>query len=353
MERKSMRRVLPATETLVDEAGMPRLGVFAGEFDRLNLEDSTLRASGIPLPRGLVKLRIKEWFHAGILLPRGYLGFAVINSKIVGVSFLSFIRLDGTGAFEYSHKGAARLARVPADMRDGAGGFKKEGYEIAITTGLAKGGHTARVRVAAGKERPAVEADLKAFEDPAKVEAMIASLPVGASSAMYSHKSAIVCEGSVRVGGEELLGAEKGIMVIDFHRALYPRHTFWKWATAAAFDASGGVLGFNLTKNVVQDDWEYNENCLWTGGKMHLLGPAVFEHDPADLMKPWKVRTADGAVELAFTPVGQKGERVRMVVVRSDFFQVYGRFNGTIRAGGATHEIRDMFGTCEDHDALW
>jgi hypothetical protein len=86
---------------------------------------------------------------------------------------------------------------------------------------------------------------------------------------------------------------------------------------------------------------------------MHLLGPAVFEHDPADLMKPWKVRTADGAVELAFTPVGQKGERVRMVVVRSDFFQVYGRFNGTIRAGGATHEIRDMFGTCEDHDALW
>ena len=78
-----------------------------------------------------------------------------------------------------------------------------------------------------------------------------------------------------------------------------------------------------------------------------------FTRDPDDIMKPWQVRTADGAVELLFTPVGQKSERVRMVVVRSDFFQVYGSFKGTIREGGTVHEIRDLFGTCEDHDARW
>ena len=117
MEKKSMRRVLPAAPTLVDEAGMPRLGVFAGEFARLNLEDTTLRASGIPLPRGLVRFRVKEWFHAGVLLPRGYLGFAIINSKMLGLSFTSYINLDGRAVEHRTRR--PRGKKVPADMRAG------------------------------------------------------------------------------------------------------------------------------------------------------------------------------------------------------------------------------------------
>ncbi|MBI5526593.1 MAG: DUF2804 domain-containing protein [Deltaproteobacteria bacterium] len=348
-----MRRILSAAETLVDEAGMPRLGVFDGEFARLNIEQSALRLSGIPLPRGIVRMRTKEWFHAGVILPRGYLGFAVINSKVLGLSFVSFIHRDGTGSFEHSLKGRPGLARVPGDMRSGEGGFAKEGYEIKIATGLDKCVHTVRISAPARGGSPAVEADLRMLEDPTKVQAMVASLPVGSAMTMYTHKCAVACEGSVKVDGAGQLGGEKAIAIIDYHKALYPRHTFWKWATCAGWDAGGGIVGLNLTKNVVSDDWEYNENCLWEGGRMHLLGPAVFERDQADVMLPWKVRTADGAADLVFTPVGKKVENVRMVIARSDFCQVYGTFRGTVRADDTTHEIRDFFGTCEDHDAIW
>jgi hypothetical protein len=348
-----MRRILPAAETLVDEAGMPRLGVFDGEFGRLNIEQSALRISGIPLPRGVVRMRTKEWFHAGVILPRGYLGFAVINSKVLGLSFVSFVNRDGSGAFEHSLKGRPSLARVPADMRASEGGFAKDGYELNVSTGLDKGVHAVTIHAPARGGSPAVNAELKFFEDPAKTQAMIASLPVGSAQTMYTHKCAVLCEGSAKVDGAEQLGAEKAIAVIDYHKALYPRHTFWKWATCAGFDSGGGIVGLNLTKNVVADDWEYNENCLWEGGRMHLLGPAVFERDTNDVMLPWKVRTADGAAELVFSPVGKKVEIVRMVIARSDFIQVYGTFRGTVRAGDTTHEIRDFFGTCEDHDAIW
>jgi hypothetical protein len=349
-----MRRVLPKAKSLVDEAGMPRLGVFAGEFENLNIYDSALRISGIPLPKSAVRFRTKEWFHAAVITPEAYIGFAVVNMKFLGMSFVSFTKRDGTGAFEHRKQGLASKASVPVDMLHSRGGFSSKGYEFRVETGLDSGRHAMELNVKPSGKAPAVDLKITGFEDPAKIAAMVVSMPVGSARAAYSHKCVIPCEGSLVVGCEELLGEGKmGLMVIDFHRALYPRHTFWRWATFAGWGDDGMPVGLNLTKNVVVDDWEYNENCFWEGGKMHLLGPAVFEFDHRNVMLPWKIKSADGAVELVFKPLCEKGEKVNAGIIADNFKQVYGTFSGTVSAGGKQSEIRDLFGVCERHDAIW
>ncbi|MFA6034218.1 MAG: DUF2804 domain-containing protein [Myxococcota bacterium] len=348
-----MIKLQTAGQTLIDGAGMPRLGVFDGEFESLNICDTALRVGGLPLPKFLVSMRVKEWFHAGIITPTAYIGAAIIDTKIAGASFVSYINRDGTGAFDYSKKGAPGRARVPKDMLESKGDFTATGYHVGVVTGLRAGVHEFRIRVDGRGGNPSVDADLRGFEDPGKVAAMVVSMPVGGSRTAYSHKCVIRCEGSLKVNGVELMGGGPSYMLVDYHKALYPRHTFWKWATFAGAGPDGLPMGFNLTKNCVADDWEFNENCLWEGGRMHLLGPAAFEFDHDDVMKPWIIKSMDGAADLVFTPNGIKCESMNAVIMKTSFKQAYGLFNGTITAGGRKFAVSNLFGMCEDHDSYW
>ncbi|HPB98960.1 MAG TPA: DUF2804 family protein, partial [Polyangiaceae bacterium] len=80
---------------------------------------------------------------------------------------------------------------------------------------------------------------------------------------------------------------------------------------------------------------------------------ARFTHDPFRSLEPWKIGTADGAVDLSFRPLGERRENLRLGLIRSVFHQPFGVFSGTIHAHGQMVRIDDAWGICEDHDALW
>ena len=71
------------------------------------------------------------------------------------------------------------------------------------------------------------------------------------------------------------------------------------------------------------------------------------------MLEPWKLTTTDGAADLTFTPTGERAESIRLGLVRSCFHQPNGTFSGTVKVEGETVELKDLFGVCEDHDALW
>jgi hypothetical protein len=109
----------------------------------------------------------------------------------------------------------------------------------------------------------------------------------------------------------------------------------------------------NLTQNVNTDDTRYNENGIWVDGRLEHLGPARFDFDPRDVLAPWRLTTADGAVDVTFHPEGERSESIRAGIIRSVFHQPYGTFTGVVRHGGQTLHVDEMYGVCEDHDALW
>lgn len=100
-------------------------------------------------------------------------------------------------------------------------------------------------------------------------------------------------------------------------------------------------------------DDDLNENGAWVDGALHHLGPARFEMDAADLLAPWRITTTDGAVELTFTPEGERADNIRLGVIRSVFHQPHGTFRGRVELPDGPLEIDDLHGVCEDHDALW
>lgn len=171
---------------------------------------------------------------------------------------------------------------------------------------------------------------------------------------MYSHKVPLPVTGTIRVGERTFRATpQDSVAILDIHKAHYPRHTFWNWATCAGWDSAGRLIGLNLTRNVNEDDGRFNENAIWVDGRLAHLGPARFELDRRALLEPWRLTTADGAADVEFRPQGERAQRVRLGVVSSVFSQPYGTFRGVVRVGPERVEIEDLFGVCEDHRAVW
>ena len=94
---------------------------------------------------------------------------------------------------------------------------------------------------------------------------------------------------------------------------------------------------------------------LWLDGELIPLGAAQFAFDAAAPLKPWRVQTDDGLLDLVFTPEGLRAEDRNLGFAASHYVQPIGRFNGFVRAapGAAPREVRELLGVTEDHRSRW
>ncbi len=53
---------------------------------------------------------------------------------------------------------------------------------------------------------------------------------------------------------------------------------------------TGELLAFNLCQNMITDDEDFNENCMWVDGKIYCLKAARFKFEKNDICAPGKSR---------------------------------------------------------------
>jgi len=338
------------------EQGWARVGIYDEEFSAVNLDQAWIISGGLRVPPPLSRLRLKQWQHFALVLPELYVGLAVVDPGFgLGTSWCHVVQRDaGHGGFEHRHQGPRVKVHVSRQLWDGVTRAGVKGYHVEIKNALSRGEHRIQLAIDARRDRPAVRAALRCVHDLAAIRPLVAVLPVGEGRAMYTHKVPLPLEGAITVGQRSYTATpDRCFALLDIHKAHYPRHTFWNWATLVGRDARGRVLGLNLTRNVNPDDRELNENALWVDGQLRRLGAARFELDRDDVLRPWRVRTLCGAVDLVFTPRGERSERLNLWLMRSMFHQLHGTFSGTVRSVEGVLDIDRLFGLCEDHDVRW
>jgi hypothetical protein len=344
----------PTPPALVDSLGRTQFGVYQAPFVSPNLADARLRWGGRQLPRVLSNLRLKRWQHFALILPDAFLGLAIVDLGYLKTTWCSFVDRRSGAHFEHRRMGPHLKAQIANALFRDRTAINAQGYSIECENLLADGAHRLNFNIAAKGKRAQVSGQLECEYDLAQTKPLVVALPVGKGSAMYSHKAALPLRGSLQVGGRTFVAdGESAFALIDVHKAHYPRHTWWNWATFAGRDAKGRLVAVNLTRNVNRNDGQLNENAVWLGNQLVHLGAAHFDFDPKDVLKPWRLSTADGAVSLEFTAMGERRENVKLGVIRSVFRQPYGHFSGTLKVAGETIEVDRHFGVCEDHDSLW
>jgi len=334
---------------MVEEDGSIRFGTFSAPFRNANILDAPLY--GFPVPRFWKSFRLKEWQHFGIVTPTHYFGTVIFDAKFAGMSFFYVYDRASHAQFEHARQKTGHKAHVAAQVYDGVCRFDAEGYHLWFENKLDEGVHRLHVDIDGRGELPPVKGEVTVHEDLSAVEPLVQLSPITANRPFYTHKAVVPASGRIAVGSREIaLDRSASVALIDEQKSYYPYASFWKWATAAGRTSAGEHLAFNLCQNVIADDEELNENCVWLDGKIHCLKAARFELD--DVMGPWRMKTTDAALELVFTPVGERAEKITAVcgLVRSDFHQPFGTFRGSFRDdGGVAHPIDDLFGLAEHH----
>lgn len=337
-----MAAALPVCpDALVDPQGAPRFGAYSGR-----MRDTSLDRLAPPWRReGWRRLASeKRWHYACAATPELFVGAAIIQLGYLASGFLYVFdrgarRLLAERSFllppqrveldDLAAEARARLRRVRSRMTLEASA--KAGRLVADLSG-------------------GVFVELWLREAP--LPALTAVCPVVGGGVTMTQKTVCVpADGEVRVG-RRAFRVEGALAGLDYTHGLLGRETRWRWASASGTLPDGRRVGLNLVEG--HNDGDVTENGLWIGEELIQPGHAHFELDEADPLRPWRVRTDDGRVDLRFLPEGARREDLDVLLIASQYVQPMGVFEGTVRgADGGPIEVRGLPGVVERHRARW
>jgi len=181
--------------------------------------------------------------------------------------------------------------------------------------------------------------DVRRASPPLVVSAL---LPGGK---MYTNKIIYPASGTI-VWGERRYEFDpaRDFAILDEHKSHLPYHTDWDWGTFA-MPVDGHIVGANLA-NRPEEPGQQEESCIWTPDAALELSDITFTQTGDD-DAPWKMVSADGRVDVTFTPQGHKGQTLNLGVVAMDYAQWFGHYNGTIGDGKQVWPVENVPGVCE------
>ncbi|WP_111656291.1 DUF2804 domain-containing protein [Isoalcanivorax indicus] len=339
---------LPAQ--LVDDQGQVRFGLFPGTLPRINGRDSDHRTPmGAPASRWARHFHYKQFQYFGIISDALLAGCAFAHTGYIGIAFFYTFE-PATGRLrEFTWRSPlGRALQMSASPVSGESRFRQG--KVDLRMGYAREGETLVKTLQV--DIPGLTLEARMVEE-ADYRPMSLCTRTGVNGWVYANKVAgVPVQGSLRsddtVQDLPSLGA---CGHHDFSAGYMRRETFWNWACLSG-TVNGQHLGLNLSCGV--NETSHTENCLWLDGALIKVDTTVFEYDRDHLLTPWHVTSNDGQVDLRFTPLGNHRERMNLGLFASNFNQLFGRFEGTLRLhDGRTLSVRNLYGFVEEQYAKW
>lgn len=336
-------------QNLVQANGRPRLGQFDTTPETINWRDADYRSvMGRSLPAWRRRLAFKQFEYFGLVSEDLIAGCALANLQFVGAAFVYAFRPSD---------GAMHSVSVRAPL---ARGMALTNQPMASSSVLDTRKLSVRLDYSADAKRLQVHSrdglriDATFEESPSACEPMSLCTQAGRNGWVYARKIAgVPATGNVssKLGSINLkqVGAYAHH---DYSAGFMRRETYWNWACLSGQAATGQRVGLNVSCGV--NETSASENCCWIDGQRYALPGVLFDYSRSDLNAPWRVYSADGAVDLQFQPLGRHTERLNAWLLASDFRQDFGRFSGWLRpAEGPAINVDGLLGFCEDQFARW
>lgn len=322
----------------------------------------------IPLPDivapGLLgRFRLKEWHYLSVTSSRWFFAFAVVRLGYACKVFSYLVdRESPTMKWEFSHLAPLSLGMSFAESSvQGKTSWQSGPSSLCVTyqqreSGPERGqqGWQVAVNLQLGEKHLHGEF----FVEEADSLALLYRLPTGMPA--YTHKASGLRTRGFLQAGKEHIDLGEAVAGIDWTRSVALRETRWQWSALQGRTPQGSLVGLNLSAQVYDDEQgDSQENALWLDGRVYLLGGVQFELPNNPRCEPWKIRsrsTGSPEVDLVFTPLGTREEQLNAGVIKSNFIQPYGTYQGTLcPKDGALPSIsvNGLLGVVETHHSVW
>lgn len=316
--------------------GAPAMGRYAGRISRIDWSPMRERRSWL-----WHKLHHKRWHYVGLGNEQLFIGVAIVHLGWTCTAFAYlFDRRRRTLLANWRQDGLPGLQAGVSDapLAGARTWFRGPGARLALCH---EPDDSLRLTVATRALRIQARLDLGRMAPP-----LLAIGPVDGGIVHATQKTtALPVQGWAEAEGHHF-GLDGAWAAVDASNGLLARDTAWRWASAHRADA-----GFNLQ----QGYFGGQENVLWLDGMPIALAGAHFDFDPTQPLRPWRVHTDDGLLDLVFTPEGARAEDRDLLVAASHYVQPIGCFAGTVRAGAGApaRRIDGLLGVTEDHRSRW
>ncbi|MEZ9061067.1 DUF2804 domain-containing protein [Vibrio sp. 10N.247.311.49] len=337
-----MIKTNPAPHSLINSNGQPIIGHFDGILKHLNIENFDYRNSMDSKANPWQKhFHYKQFQFVSIVTDTHIIGVAIADIRYLSSAFCYLYDIENNHLQESSWLRLLGFDKhVTPSPFEGKTSIADQSIAFYI-----EGGQW-RVRL----NTKFIKADISLEPETDSLPMAMCS-PTGYSGWTYTQKhNALRISGEIQIKGESLV-LEQARSGYDFSAGYMRRETSWRWASINT-QSNGTDIGLNLAAGV--NETGGCENVLWINGTRHLLNPVQFAFSRQDTNLPWQITSQDGRINLTFTPLNNRSEKLNLWLLKSNFRQFIGHFSGSIEDNnGVTHQLDGVLGLTEDHFARW
>lgn len=336
-------------DQLIMANGQPTYGLLADGVETINYLDYDLRTVMDKKRSQLAKkFKFNQFQFVSIISEQLIIGVAIVDLKLMSNAFVYVYDTYSKKFDEFSFlQPLAHKTFIELSPNNGRAEFTKGNNHFAISASTTPG--IRRVKVSIG-ERLQLEATI---DESTAYNPLAICTRAGYNGWVFTQKStAQVCNGHLKWDDRRYdLGALGALAAVDWTGGYMRRETFWNWGSLSCRLEDGRTLGFNLAAGV--NETGFTENALWLDGRLIKIDMVDFQFDRNQPNHSWAMRSQDGIIQLHFTPLGQRNEKINALVIASNFTQYFGRYHGEIRLPNETIELEGVWGLAEDHYAKW
>ncbi|MDX1804606.1 MAG: DUF2804 domain-containing protein [Alcanivorax sp.] len=335
---------------LVDSQGQVAFGHFPATLHRINGRQADYRTPmGAPAGRRARHFHYKQFQYFGVISADLLAGCALAHTGYLGMAFFYIFEPRSGRLREYTWRSPLGLALdMSRSPREGLSRFRQK--QVDIRLGYEQRGDGLRKTLMVSLPDMQLQAHMDEGPD---FQPMSLCTRTGVNGWAYANKvAARPVTGQLRMGETEQDLASLGACGHhDFSAGYMRRETFWNWACFSARQ-DGHHLGLNLSCGV--NETSFSENCLWVDDQCIHTDGVTFDYHRDALMRPWKIRSRCGQVNLTFEPSGNHRERLNLGLFASNFNQLFGCFHGHLRLNDGRHfAIERHYGFVEEQYAKW
>lgn len=315
-----------------------------GRFETTPLANPTQQYDGAA--RAWEWFRTKEWAGFTLSHPELFCSMIIQEAKYLASSELYVFDCASQELVQHSANRMGGSLRLPADLLHSACAFTSPRYRLGYDFGDDE--VIVAIDIDATPDAPAVRGRLHLDVRHASHPLVVSSKLPGGS--MYTNKIVYPASGRIYCGSRAYtFHPSRDFAILDEHKSHLPYRTRWTWGTFV-FPVDGGIAGANFASRESAPGQE-EESCLWTPQAAEPLSDIAFERHGDDDRSPWTMRSADGRLDVTFTPQGSKGVDQQLVVAEIHYRQWFGTYEGTLRGQDREWQIHGVHGACEQMDA--
>ena len=334
-----------APENLIDCHGEPIFGQFDGIVANLNIDDFAYY-NVMDKPVGKVKkhFHYKQFQFVSIVTPHYVIGAAIADIRYVGSSFCYLYDIHQNKLIEKNWLRPCNFGYSMAPSPNNSVSY------------IGNGSNKVQFEIINGQwhiqiNTKNITADLR-LETPSLSLPMAMCSPTAYNGWTYTQKHNGLKPIGELVVNEEQQPLKNALASYDFSAGYMRRETSWRWASFNA-EIEQGTIGLNIATGV--NETGNSENVFWINGERHLLGAAHFNFSRHNGSKDgWHIVSDNGQVDLHFTPRNVRSEKLNLILLKSNFRQFIGDYNGVIHDNsGNKYKLSNVLGLAEDHYAKW